>query len=134
MIGVSPTGCITFLSSCYGGKASDKHIVANSDFYDKLEFGDEIMADRGFQIREELLLRYCSLVVPPGARAKAPMTHSECSKTKTVANLRIHVERVIDRIKTFRILKSSLPITMLHHIDDIVWSCAALCNMKNILF
>ena len=33
-----------------------------------------VMADRGFQIHEELLLRFCSLQVPPGARAKSQMT------------------------------------------------------------
>ena len=67
LIGISPTGYITFLSDCYGGRASDRFICSDSGFYNLLEYGDQIMADRGFQIKEELLLRYCSLVVPPGA-------------------------------------------------------------------
>ena len=58
------------------------------------------------------------------------MTASECKHTKDVANIRIHVERAINRIKTYRIFKSVLPITMLHHADDIVRTCAALCNLK----
>ena len=91
------------------------------------------MADRGFQIKEELLLRFCKLSVPPGARTKAQMTTTECIKTKHIANLRIHVERAINRIKTYRILKTVLPITMLHHIDDIVLVSAALCNLKPLL-
>ena len=41
-----------------------------------------VMADRGFQIHEELLLRFCSLQVPPGARAKSQMTTDEWKKTK----------------------------------------------------
>ncbi len=133
LIGIAPTGYITFLSDCYSGRASDKHICNDSGFFDLLERNDEIMADRGFQITEELLLRFCSLSVPPGARTKAQMTAAECKKTKDVANLRIHVERAINRIKTFRILKSVLPITMLHHADDIVYTCAALCNLKPLL-
>ena len=46
------------------------------------------MADRGFQIKEELMLNFCTLSVPPGARVKAQMTTSEfkkkegCSKFK----------------------------------------------------
>ena len=40
------------------------------------------------------------------------------------------VERAINRIKSYRIIKTVLPITMLHHIDDIVRVCAALCNLK----
>ena len=92
------------------------------------------MADRGFQIKEELMLKFCTLSVPPGARVKTQMTTAECKTTKNVANLRIHVEPAINRIKTFRILKSILPITILHNIDDIVKTCAALCNLKPLLF
>lgn len=133
LIGIAPNGYITFLSKCYGGRASDKFITSDSGFYDLLERDDEVMADRGFQIKEELLLRYCSLSVPPGARVKSQMTASECKLTSNVANLRIHVERAINRIKTYRILKNVLPISMLHHMDDIVLSCAALCNLKPVL-
>ena len=133
LIGISPTGFITFISSCYGGRTTDKFICSDSGFYDLLDRGDEIMADRGFQIREELMLRFCKLTVPPGARVKAQMTSAECGKTKKVANLRIHVERAINRIETYRILKSTLPITMIHHADDIVLTCAALCNLKPML-
>lgn len=42
--------------------------------FDVLEFGDEVMADRGFQITEELLARNTRLVIPPGARLKSQMT------------------------------------------------------------
>ena len=88
------------------------------------------MADRGFQICKELLARNTRLVIPPGALLKSQMTFTECSKTKSVANLRIHVERAILRIKTFRILSTVFPISMMHNIDDIVLVCGALCNLK----
>ena len=114
LIGISPTGFITILSDCYGRRASDQFICKDSGFYELLDPYDEIMVDRGFQIREELLLRFCTLTVPPGARLKSQMTSRECTKTKRVANLRIHVERAI---------------TMLHHCDAILRTCAALCNL-----
>ena len=47
-----------------------------------------------------------------------------------MANLRIHSERAINRIKSFRILGNTLPVSLLQHIDDILWACAALCNLK----
>ena len=134
LIGISPIGFVTFLSDCYAGRASDKFICSDSGFFDLLERDDEIMADRGFQIKEDLLLRFCSLSVPPGARTKAQMTVGECKKTKDIANLRIHIERAINRIKSYRILKTILPITMVHNYDDIVCTCAALCNLKPLLF
>ncbi|XP_057290874.1 uncharacterized protein LOC130613565 [Hydractinia symbiolongicarpus] len=130
LIGISPAGFITFLFDCYGGRASDRYITKNSGFYELLERDDEVMADRGFQIREELLLKFCSLSVPPGARIKSQMTSTECKNTKEIANLRIHVERAINRVKFYRILKTVLPITMMQHADDIVKACAALCNLK----
>ncbi|XP_047137433.1 uncharacterized protein LOC124813937 [Hydra vulgaris] len=126
-------GFITFLSDCYGGRCSDKLITKGSGFYDLLERDDEVMADRGFQIQEELLLGFCTLIIPPGARLKSQMIASEFKKTKKVANLRIHVERVINRMKTYRILKNVLPLTILRHVDDIVRACAALCNLKPVL-
>ena len=133
LIGISPSGYITFLSDCYGGRQSDKFINQDSEFYENLERDDEVMAVRGFQIREELYHYFCRLVVPPGKRLKSQMTEAECKTTKEVANLRMHVERAINRIKTFRILKTTLPICMLQHVDDIVRSCAALCNLKPVL-
>ena len=42
----------------------------------RLDPGDEVMADRGFQIKEDLLFYYCSLNVPPGARVKVQLTSS----------------------------------------------------------
>ncbi len=118
------------LSDCYGGRTTDQYICQNSGFYNLLEYGDMVMADRGFQIKEDLLHFYCSLVVPPGARAKSQMTTTECSLTKEVADLRINVERAINRLKTFRILKNTLPLTMLPLAYDIIHTFAAICNIQ----
>ena len=76
------------------------------------------MADRGFQIQEDLLLHFCNLQVP---------------QTKEIANLRIDFERANNGIKNYRILKGILSITMMQHVDEIVLVCAALCNIKNVL-
>ncbi len=129
LIAVSP-GYIMFISDCYGGRTTDQYICQNSGSYNYLERGDEVMADRGFQIKEDLLHHYCSLSVPPGARVKSQMTAAECKNTKEIANLRIHVEWAINRLKTFRILKSTFSLTMLPLVDDIFRVCAAICNRQ----
>ena len=59
------------------------------------------------------------------------MTSSEVRKMKKIANLRIHVERAINRIKSYRILKSVLTVTVLHSCDDIIRTCAGMCNLKS---
>ena len=70
LIGISPTGFITFPSDTYGGRASDRFICHDSGFFDYLDSYDEVMADRGFYITEELMMKYFTLRVPPGARIK----------------------------------------------------------------
>ena len=70
---ISSPGFITFLSSYYGGQACDKFITKDSGFYDFLECYDVVMTDRGFQIQEGLLLQFCNLEVPPGARGGSQM-------------------------------------------------------------
>ena len=65
------------------------------------------MVDRSYG---KLILKYCALSVPPGARIKSQMTNSDVWKRKKNANLRIHVEHAISCIKSCRILRSILPI------------------------
>jgi hypothetical protein len=52
LIGITLNGSISFLSDSYGGRASDIYIVKDSKFLNKLQPGDQIMADRGFKISD----------------------------------------------------------------------------------
>ena len=45
-------------------------------------------------------MKYCTFSVLPGTRIKSQMISSEVKKTKKIANLRIHVERFTNRIKS----------------------------------
>ena len=125
-----PQALFHFLSSCYGGRASDKFFTKDSGFNYLLECDDVVMADCLFQIQGDLLLHFCNLQVPPCAQTKSQMTKKEVQKTKQISNLQIHVERAINRIKNYRILKGTLPITMMQYVDEILLVCAALCNIK----
>jgi len=99
LIGISPRGCISFVSDVWGGRAFDRHITINSGFLDLVDPTDQIMADKGFLIRDKLMYRRAELVLPPGARGHEQMTSEDVRKTKFIANLRIHVERAIQRLK-----------------------------------
>ena len=63
MVGISPSVFISFFSSCYGGRASDKFITRDSGFYDLYERDDEVMADMELQIQENLLLDFCEFML-----------------------------------------------------------------------
>ena len=65
LVGIAPSGAITFISQLYSGSISDREIVERSGFL-KLEFdnGDTVMADKGFTI-EDLLPLGVTLNIPP---------------------------------------------------------------------
>ena len=50
LIGVSPNGLITFVSSLWGGQASDRYLTEQCGILDLIEQGDKVMADCGFEI------------------------------------------------------------------------------------
>ena len=65
LIGIAPSGAITFISELYAGSISDREIVERSGILDlPLNEGDDVMADKGFAI-VGLLLLGVSLNIPP---------------------------------------------------------------------
>lgn len=129
LIGMSPAGAITFLSAGWGGRVSDKQITAESGFYDLLEHNDEILADRGFTIRDELATRGATLRIPHFTKGKKQLSAQEVDISRRLSNVRIHIERVIGRWKNIKILTTVIPLTQVDLLDDIVIVCGALTNL-----
>lgn len=131
LVGITPSGYITFVSNVYGGKASDTYILANSGLVNLLEPGDMVMADKGFpHVKSSLDTKEVTLVMPPFARANEQFTKAEIAETYKVASHRIHVERCIQRIKTFSILRQRLTPELKCNVDKIVHVCSILANMQ----
>ena len=129
LVGIAPNGMISFLSKAWGGRASDQYITRESGFLNLLEPTDLIMADRGFTIKEDLMVRGATLEIPPPSSGLEQMSKDKVNVTKKIANARIHVERAIGRMKVFSILKKTLPITLVPLIDDILVVCAGISNL-----
>ena len=138
LIAISPTGAIIFVSKCWGGRVSDKHLTANSGFMDHLMYGDLVLADRGFDIADDLSLFGACLAIPPFTKGKDQLSQSEVERARALSRMRIHVERAIGRLKLlYKILQSTLPITLIKRphetdyatIDKILIVCCAICNL-----
>ena len=54
-----------------------------------------VMADRGFTISESVGLKQAKLVVPAFTKGKSQLDPADVGRTKGIASVRIHVERVI---------------------------------------
>ena len=65
LVGISPSGAFTFISKLWSGNISDKELTKKCGILDLLEAGDDIMADRGFTIRDYCTERDCTLNIPP---------------------------------------------------------------------
>ena len=125
LIGITPAGAVSFVSDLYTGRTSDKKAIQESKIYSLLENGDSIMADKGFDIKEELP-RGVDLNIPPFLRGKDYFSIQEETQTRQIAAVRIHVERAISRVKTFRILSTVFPISMAADLNKIWVVCCYL--------
>ncbi|XP_037524682.1 uncharacterized protein LOC119401781 [Rhipicephalus sanguineus] len=131
LVAIAPNGFIMFVSKAYGGRASDKFITNDSGINDYLGHGDVVMADRGFALTDEMQIQGVRLNTPAFTKGKTQLTNKEVTSTRRIASVRIHVERAINRLKTYRIFKQSLPIRSKKTISTMVFVCAGLCNFKS---
>ena len=58
LIGITPSGAISFVSELFGGCISDRNLTIKCGILDKFERGDSLMADKGFTVAD--LLEPCT--------------------------------------------------------------------------
>ena len=131
MLSILPNTHIAYLSVAFGGRTSDTMITNMSGFLD-LDFckGDIIMTDKGFpkiQVDDGVIL-----VMPPISGPGQKQFPAEAmAMTKKIASVRIHVERVINKLRAFHILQNRYPLDLLPHIDKVVHVIGAMVNLSS---
>lgn len=138
LIGVAPQGFVTFISVAWGGRVSDKELTIQSGVLNNLLPGDIVLADRGFNIGDNVGFYCAKLHIPAFTKGRKQLTPLEVAETRKIANLRIHVERVIGLVRRkYLILQSkAMPIEnmatnpgeALALIDKIGVICCVLSN------
>ena len=137
LIGICPQGAVSFISRSWGGRTTDKHIAENCGLLEKLIPGDIVLADRGFNISESVGLMCAEVKIPAFTRGKQQLSPFEIESTRSIARVRIHVERVIGLVRNkYTILQGVLPLDYLQSeseevpvVDKIVVVCCALSNL-----
>ncbi|XP_046734994.1 uncharacterized protein LOC124404708 [Diprion similis] len=132
LIGIAPCGWISFKSKVAGGRKTDSNITIESKCVDLLEDGDEVLADKGFpEIKAKIDAsgKKVLFVMPPFLEKKNEFSEKETSLTYSVARVRIHVERIMQRLRTYKILQF-IPEHLFSSIDDLLQMCCVLVNLQ----
>ena len=138
LIGVTPQGVISFVSKAWGGRTPDKHLTDNCGIMKYLLPGDVMLADRGFDVGDSAALFGATVEIPAFTKGKKQLSAFDVERSRKLASVRVHVERVIGLLrKKYTILQSILPLDYLMKkdginlitIDKIAVICNALTNM-----
>lgn len=131
LIAVTPGGTISYVSRGYGGKTSDKKIVAEEKVLEKLRIGEAVMTDKGFNIDAECKAHGVKLVRPPFLTApQYQLSRMDARENVSIAAARVHVERAIQRIKIFEIFNNKIDMRFLSVLDDLVYIACGIVNIS----
>lgn len=100
------------------------------------------MADRGFTVHDGVALKQAKLVIPAFTKGKEQLDPVDVERTRGIAHVRIHVERVIGLLRRkYTILENTLSVDFLTcnptgnpeiqvpMIDRILRVCSGLVNL-----
>ena len=138
LVGIMPSGVICFVSKAWGGRVSDRNLTMQSGFLNCLRKNDIILADRGFKIEDLLFQKQAKLIIPSSTKNKKQLSALEVQQSRNMSKVRVHVERAIRKIKTYKILDANMPISLIKPNDDgefstidkILCIICVLCNLS----
>ena len=97
-----------------------------------------MLADNGFDISESVGVMQARFHIPAFTKGKDKLSPLQVEETRAIANVRIHVERVIGAVRQrYTILKETLPIDFIIKryleqeplVDSIIHVCCTLNNL-----
>ena len=89
LIAITPNGCISFISQCWEGRATDKFIIMHSGLLNLLEHGDTVLADRGFDSGDDIALHGATLQIPSFTRGKKQVSMQEVECSQRISKVQI---------------------------------------------
>ncbi|KAJ8942509.1 hypothetical protein NQ314_010062 [Rhamnusium bicolor] len=102
LVGISNSGCVTFVSDAYGGSISDRELFEKCGIINLFQRGDIIFGDRGFNIQDLVSHMDITVNMPQFLKKGGDQFETDqLRKSTKVSSERINVERVIGLGKTF---------------------------------
>nr|XP_023029656.1 uncharacterized protein LOC111517677 [Leptinotarsa decemlineata] len=129
LIGITPSGVITFVSSAYRGHISEKDIFHNEELIKKLEAYDAIMVGEDLLIEKECEQHFVEVFQPPILRNRNQLSKDEEELAARIAKARVYVDMAVEGIKNFAILNEQIDCYTVPYIDDIMTVVAVLVNL-----
>ncbi len=130
IVGVTPGGMCSYLSDAYGGATSDRQIIERSDLMTKVDPGDSLMADKGFDVQDIFAPFDVTVNIPTFFKKINRMSGKTVLRDRKIASKRVHVERMIGSAKTYTILCNPLNHTESLMASDIGFVCFMLVNFR----
>ena len=137
---ISPGGYGMFVNTASSPKLTDAEQVVLSGLLQFLHRGGCMVLDRGYAGLRQHTSGYGLKVAMPAHRIRlkrgqkkedrVQVGRESCRYSRRVAKVRSHNEREMRRVKEFRFLKQVVPFEYLDILDDIVWICVCLGNLK----
>ena len=101
--------------------------------------GDEVLADRAFNVGDSVAAMGAILRIPPFTKGKKQLSKKEVDTFRQLSRVRIHVERIISQLRRkYTILAETVPVNYLSSctdnsslstLDKIAVICCSLCNI-----
>jgi len=105
----------------------------STEFSRNTKTGDIVLADKGFSRVTTLFSeRNAILIMPAFANPGEPQFSVESmNETCKIARVRVHVERIIQRLKIYDILNHRIPLDLLPHMDQVMRFIGVLVNLQS---
>nr|XP_695963.3 uncharacterized protein si:ch211-262i1.5 isoform X1 [Danio rerio] len=132
LIGMAPHGAVTFVSSLYAGSVSDNEVLKKSGIVLYLKPEMAIMVNKDFLVDDSVLCR----VYRPAYPVKRELMEADedvgkMGDTQSIAQLRVHIEHLICRVKQHKLLDSVMPFTSTRTINRLYIVACLFINYQD---
>lgn len=112
LIGMAPHGAVTFVSSLYAGSVSDNDVLKKSGIVLYLKPEMAIMVNKDFLVDDCVP---CRIYRPAHPLKREQMEGGEnvgeMNDAQSIAQLRVHIEHLISRVKQHKLLDTVMPFS-----------------------